>query len=213
MAYWRILWAMLKQNPCFWTKICLLCLTVFLLSSTSSDAQEQNNQSEQQIQSNETTSINVGPQTTQPPILPERGGPPAPLNVSLPTVLTDITKKNSYAWRAKASRLAAEVLRNTPSKGTLTRFFDSTFADCLLALVNACSQLGFQIEALNSNAGELLVSVPGQSKSRLVFLVIEMPSGKTTAACAPDSDSKDAAIPAQNIMEAAAVILSKRARI
>lgn len=159
--------------------------------------------------------LGSAPLNTPSPLLPQRGILPPGTNISLPIILNEEKAKAPLAWRAKINRLSQEIQKTGKTTGCLSRAYDKPFADCLLALINACSKTGFQIESLNSNAGELLVTQPAMVRQRLLFLVCEMPAGRSTIFCAPDEGTSlnEMASQIQKIFDNTTTVLNKRSRI
>ncbi|MBY0359129.1 MAG: hypothetical protein K2W82_14090 [Candidatus Obscuribacterales bacterium] len=159
--------------------------------------------------------IGLTPLNTPSPLLPQRGSLPPGANISLPAILNEEKAKVPLAWRAKINRLSQESQKSGKTTNCLSRAYDKPFADCLLALINACSKSGFQIESLNSNAGELLVSQTEMVRQRLLFLVCEMPAGRSTIFCAPDEGTSlnEVSNQIQKIFDNTTTVLNKRGRI
>lgn len=113
-----------------------------------------------------------------PPALPDRSVPQVPAQAPAPRVPS--WAKASLAWRQKALKLSNEKFKSASDQKTdspLLRTYDAIYPDMLMALNSACSECGFRVDSLNSNAGEVLaISQDGQIK--LVFSVWEQAEGK-----------------------------------
>lgn len=149
----------------------------------------------------------------QPPQVPERSLPkavssnPATVNPLLGQL------KPSLSWRQKASRLAAAKFKTALSEGPLLRSFAANYSDTLMALVASCANLSFQVQSLNSNAGEILASSP-DNQIRLIFAVWEQPAGKTWVAAGIDKGPFQAASKIVNqVFGTTGSTVSRRGRI
>ena len=150
-----------------------------------------------------------------PPELPNRSNlPQVPAQAA---VIGSVGKaKASLAWRQKALKLSAEKFKSSSdqkSESPLLRSYDAIYSDVIMALSSSCSDCGFRVDKLNSNAGEILASSQ-DGQIRLVFSVWEQAEGKCWIyACAEKGNSAMATKNAISILDTVFNTISKRGRI
>lgn len=196
------------------------CFFIAMLSLSSAGVAAQQMDNSGLPPESDTVGLPIQAPSLRPPDLPDRGLlPQIQRDLRLPDSASGYTPKKSLSWMAGFNRLLQERISATNAgrpiaNSATTRTYDGSFSDCLLSLVNACSMNGFPIDTLNSNAGELIVNIPGQNKKRLLFLVGEMPAGRTTISATTDNGSTNSVMShIQKILDATSSILDKRSKI
>ncbi len=134
-----------------------------------------------------------------PPVLP----PPLPLRPDLvpcsgepALTLPSYSRKpakSPAAWRARSYKLSVSQgsLLTTNSNIFQSQQFAAPYEEVLMSLMSACAEAGFSIEALNSNAGQLLARAKDLTcPTRLVFSIAESPPGLTTVRTTPEEQPK-----------------------
>ncbi len=153
-------------------------------------------------QKNLTPPCVVHPSVQRPPL------PIPPKYLALPVINTK--PPASAAWRATALSLLAGRKLERPS---MTRTFDAVYGDTLLAILGACWRSGLKVEALNSNSGEILTTLPN-SNIRLVVTLAEVSAGKTKVAAGCHTGTGEAArLAIETLLQTCAETLTKQERI
>lgn len=144
----------------------------------------------------------VHPPVQRPPL------PPPPDIAPLPTSTTKPIP--SAAWRMTAMNLLAG---KKLEKASSSRVFDAIYGDSLLAALGACWRSGLKVEALNSNAGEILTTL-SNTNAKIVITLAETSEGKTRIAAGCHSGNSETARQAiESFLQLCAETLTKQERI
>lgn len=131
--------------------------------------------SQQQVDTGPSDQIPSSPSVSYP-VVARPPIPPPLQHLQLPPVQS--STRASAAWRVTALNLSMGRKIDRPSA---VRIFDGVYGDVLLALLSACWRSGLKVEALNSNAGEILTTLPN-SNIKIVITLTEIENAKTRVA-------------------------------
>lgn len=140
----------------------------------------------------------------RPPELNERR---LPRTEPLPGPATSgrqLAPKPPLAWRHRA----LNTYKTEP-----TTLFDASFADVLMSAISACCRLDWRVDSVNSNAGEILASIPAERPRQAILSVAEAQPGKTSLWIAVEKGDRLSELELADLLDEIRQLLSKRGRI